>query len=77
MSTIYGEGFVSDRMARCHAHGTRYPWTLDCPECVKDARAMGVSIDHYYTHVRPYLRASGTHGVALPDGRKDGNADQA
>lgn len=42
--------------AHCPAHGSTYPWTLDCPECVKDARDRGMSIEHYYRTIRTDVR---------------------
>lgn len=53
----------SNDRATCPAHGGDYHWTQDCPECVKDARARGMSIDAYYSRVRPALRTAGVEGA--------------
>lgn len=42
-------------LAECPAHGCRYPYQHDCPECVKDAKRRGMGIDDYYREVRPHL----------------------
>lgn len=52
----------SDR-ATCPAHGGNYHWTLDCPECVKDARERGMGMDDYCRRVRPTLPACGVAGT--------------
>lgn len=44
------------QVAYCPAHAATYPWMQDCPDCVKDARARGLSIGRYYDTVRPWLR---------------------